>query len=273
MNIYHFPTLWIFCYTLKMKTIKHYFDRAVNTYENAGKIQKKVAEHLLTLIQREHYHTVLEVGVGRGFLTKPLIKKISFERYINLDISYILLKKLKEELPECLYINGRAENISLKSDSVNLLISSSSLHWVENPEETILNLLNLLRENGKFYFSLFLSNSLFELQSVSKISGFGSFYPLKSSDFYIKLLNLMPNIKFQYSISIFKETFPSVKEMLLSHKLTGTNFTKNKKFSGKNSFYRFCKIYENLYGSKKGIYATYEVLFIEGQKISPFPQN
>ncbi len=252
-----------------MKNIRFYFDKASKTYEQAGAIQKKVANYLLNMIPSDFYQKVVEIGSGGGFLTKNLINKISFEKYINIDISFGLLKKLKESLlNKCIYINAQAENIPLKLDSVDLLISSSSLHWLEDSENNFLDILKLIKKNGRFYFSIFLSNTLIELQEVSKITGFGSFYPLKSSFFYVNLLNSIQDIKYSYSTKIFIENFSSVKDLLNSHKLTGTNFTKNKKFSGKNSYNKFCEIYQKLYGNGEGIYATYEVLFIEGQKIS-----
>lgn len=257
-----------------MKDIRFYFDKAVNTYEQAGLIQKKVANYLLEMIPTDFYQIVVEIGSGRGFVTKNLIDKISFEKYINIDISFELLKKLGEILKDrCVYINAKAENIPLKSNSVDLLISSSSLHWLEDSERNFLDILKLIKENGRFYFSIFLSNTLIEIQEVSKITGFGSFYPLKSSFFYINLLNSMGDIKYSYSTKVFIEKFSSVKDLLNSHKLTGTNFTTNKRFSGKNSYNKFCEIYQKLYGNGEGIYATYEVLFIEGQKISLFHQD
>lgn len=257
-----------------MKDIRFYFDRAVNTYEQAAKVQRKVANYLLEMIPADFYHVVVEIGSGRGFVTKNLIDKISFGKYMNIDISFELLKKLGESLKNsCVYINAKAENIPLRSNSVDLLVSSSSLHWLEDSENSLLNILRLVKENGRFYFSIFLSKTLLEIQEVSKITGFGSFYPLKSSSFYIDLLNSVGDIKYSYSTKVFIEKFSSVKDLLNSHKLTGTNYTTNKRFSGKNSYNKFCEVYQKLYGNGEGICATYEVLFIEGQKVSLFHRD
>jgi len=78
---------------------------------------------------------------------------------------------------------------------------------------------------------------------------------------------------FDYEIKTYREVYDSPVDLLLTHKLTGTNYTKNSKFSGKNSFKNFCDTYKKLFGNHEGIYATYEVLFIEGQKLSLFPQG
>ncbi|MDI1472856.1 Biotin synthesis protein BioC [Thermodesulfovibrio sp. N1] len=253
-----------------MKGIGFYFDKAVNTYEKAGNIQKKVAIKLAQSVKEGFYPTVVEIGSGKGFITDLLIKKISYNRYINIDISYEFLKRLKSRFNEkSLFINAKAEQLPLKEGIANLIVSSSSLHWIEEPERVFNKLFNLMEVNGRFYFSIFLSGSLAELKKASEISNFGSVFPLKSSQFYIDLLNSINCIKWQFSIEIYREIFPTVKDFLLSHKLTGTNFTKNKKFSGKESYAKFCTIYKEMFSNHEGVYATYEVLFIEGQKVSP----
>lgn len=252
-----------------MKSVKFYFDKAVNTYEIAGKIQKKVAQSLVNMIEPIYYPTVIEIGSGKGFLTKSLIEKIKYKKYINVDLSFLLIKKLKEKLGnKTLYLNTSAENLPLRYNCANLIVSSSSLHWLNNIEMSFCNIFNLLKEGGKFYFSIFVDNSLNEIKISSRESGFGSCYPLPKSEIYLNTLNSLHNVKYNLEIKNYREKFPNVRELLLSLKLTGTNFTYNKKFSGKNSFKKFCKIYEELFSDNDGVYCTYEVLFIEGQKLS-----
>lgn len=250
-----------------MKLLRFYFDRAVETYEKAGKIQRLVAEELFQKIKRQHYSTVVEIGSGKGFLSIPFMESFSFERFIHIDISLEFLKRLKGLKNKTFLINARAEAIPLKDNSADLVISSSTLHWIENQEQNLIKIFRILKEGGRFYFSIFTSNTLKELKEVSLISGFGSVYPLQKPEFYIDMIE-NTGFSFEYELKSYKIVFDSPKELLLSHKLTGTNYTENKKFSGKESFRDFCEIYKKYFGNYSGIYATYEVLFIEGQKLS-----
>lgn len=250
---------------LKMRTLKYYFDRAVDTYDKAGKIQKKVTQEVLEKIERKYYSTIVEIGSGRGFLSIPLAKTLFFEKFIHIDISFEFLKKLRTNLKDNhLFINACAEEIPLRNNLADLLISSSTLHWIKNPEKNFIKIFDILKKGGRFYFSIFTSNSLKELKEVSEITGFGSVYPLKKAEFYIELIQ-KAGFSFDYEIKTYKEVYPSAKDLLLAHKLTGTNYTENKKFSGKNSFKRFCDTYKRFFSNHSGVYATYEVLFIEGQ--------
>lgn len=256
-----------------MKSIKFYFDKAVNTYEKAGKIQKKVAEELLNRVQKDYYSTIIEIGSGKGFLSIPLIEKLSFERFIHVDISFEFLKRLKADLKGiCFFINAQAEMIPLKESLADLIVSSSTLHWLENPEQSFIELFRIIKEGGKFYFTIFTSNTLKELKLVSEATGFGSVYPLKEAEFYIEMIQKM-GFFFNFEIKTYKEYYSSTKDLITSHKLTGTNYTKDKRFSGKGSYRKFCSLYETLFTNHNGVYATYEVLFIEGQKLSLFLQH
>lgn len=255
-----------------MKPLKYYFDKAVETYEKAARIQKKVAEELLKKIERKHYSTIVEIGSGKGFLSIPLTEIISFDKFIHIDISFEFLKRLKKILKDEIFINACAEALPLRNNLADLLISSSTLHWIEDIEKNFIKIFDVLKDEGKFYFSIFTSNTLKELKEVSEITGFGSVYSLKKTDFYLKLIQKAGFI-FDYEIKTYREVYESPIEILLAHKLTGTNYTGRSRFLGKNSFKNFCNTYKKLFCNNEGVYTTYEVLFIEGQKISPFPQG
>ncbi|MCS7203342.1 MAG: methyltransferase domain-containing protein [Thermodesulfovibrio sp.] len=249
-----------------MKKLKFYFDKAASTYEVASTIQKKVAIDLLNMIEEKHYPNVIEIGSGGGFLTKLLTKRITFEKFFHIDISFELLKRLKSNFDKRHFlINAQAEKMPFRKEVADLIVSSSTLHWLENQEESFSPLFETLKKDGKFYFSLFTSKTLKEFKEVCLNSGFGSYYPLKEVSFYLGILKKL-ELNFYYEVKIYTEKYADPKELLLSLKLTGTNYTLNKKFSGKSSFLNFCKLYKEKFGNFKGIYATYEVLFIKGQK-------
>lgn len=50
-----------------MKPLKYYFDRAVETYEKAGKIQKKVAEEVLKKLRKNIIQLLLKLEVEEDF--------------------------------------------------------------------------------------------------------------------------------------------------------------------------------------------------------------
>ncbi len=249
-----------------MQALRLSFSKAANTYDIKGKIQKKVAKEVLNKIKDKHFSTIVEIGSGTGFLSIPLSKRLIFDRFIHVDITYNFLKKLKGNLTgKHFFINSYAENIPLRDGIADLLISSATIHWLSNPEKTLPLILKTLKKGGDFYFSIFTSNSLTELKEVSEISGFGSVFPMKTPDFYISLLGKEAKV-LSFEVKNYREKFANPLDLLLTHKLTGTNYSQKKALSGKEAFKRFCHIYRERFGNHEGIYATYEVLFIQGQK-------
>ncbi|GAQ94388.1 malonyl-CoA O-methyltransferase [Thermodesulfovibrio aggregans] len=248
-----------------MKPLKFYFDKAVDSYEKIGILQKKIALELLRKIETGKYSCIVEIGSGKGFLSIPLNEILSFEKYIHVDISLEFLKKLKTNLKgKHLFINACAEDIPLKENLADLIVSCSALHWIKEPEKSFIKIFDILKKGGQFYFSIFTSNSLKELKMISEISGFGSVFSLKKAEFYIELIKSL-GFSFDYELKVYQEIYNSPKDLLIFHKLTGTNYTESKKFSGKNSFKKFCETYKKLFSNHHGVYATYEVLFIRGK--------
>ncbi len=248
-----------------MNSLKFYFNKAVDTYEKVGILQKKIAFELLRKIEKSNYQYIVEIGSGKGFLSIPLSKILSFEKYIHIDISLEFLKKLRKNLKgNHIIINARAEEMPLKENIADLVVSSSTLHWLKEPEKNFIKIFDILKKHGRFYFSIFTSNSLKELKEISEITGFGSVFTLQKAEFYIEMIQKL-GFSFDYEVKLYQEIYDSPRDLLIFHKLTGTNYTENKKFSGKNSFKKFCETYKRFFGNHRGVYATYEVLFIKGQ--------
>ncbi|WP_353684709.1 methyltransferase domain-containing protein [Thermodesulfovibrio sp. 3907-1M] len=248
-----------------MNSLKFYFNRAVDTYEKVGALQKKIAFELLKKIEKSNYQYIVEIGSGRGFLSIPLSKTLSFEKYIHVDISLEFLKKLRKNLKgDHIFINASAEEMPLRENIADLMVSSSTLHWLKEPEKNLVKIFDILKKHGKFYFSIFTSNTLKELKEISEVTGFGSVFTLKNAGFYIEMLQ-KSGFSFDYEVKLYQEIYDSPRDLLIFHKLTGTNYTESKKFSGKNSFRKFCETYKKYFGNPRGVYATYEVLFIKGQ--------
>lgn len=253
---------------------RDYFDRAADTYERACRVQREVVLKLAELIPKGHYETVVEIGSGVGSSTQVFLEKITFSRYVNIDLSLRLLLKSKAKFKESLYyVNGRVEHVPIRCNSADLLLSSSSLHWAQDLESALKGVLRLLKGNGRFFLSIFVHPTLREIELASKFSGFGSVFPLRDVDEYLQTIESLREFKFHYEVKTFSEKFTSVIDILKFLKLTGANFTPHKRFSGKGAFIRFCNFYERNFSEGENLYCTFKVLFIEGQRVSPSPQG
>ena len=91
---------------------------------------------------------VLELGAGTGKFTKILKKLNYFNKIIAIDPS----KKMMEHginflgKKKITWINTKAENIKIKSDSVDLICAASSFHWFNN-KMSLFKLSKILKNN------------------------------------------------------------------------------------------------------------------------------
>ncbi len=237
---------------LSKKYIKRSFDNASSTYPNFSELQYEIAHTLAKTINGDFYENVLEIGVGDGKLSN--LVNFGYLNYIGIDLSLQMARTFKHNHTTKHCIVADAENIPFRENTFDLIISSSCFQWFIDPQVSINKLKNLLKIKKNFFFSVFLKGTFYQMQEVSKITGFGSVLDLKDKDFY-------ENLGFNCSRKQYTIYYKSVKDFLYAHKKSGARYTAHTHLCAKSKFFEFCNIYEKLFGTKNGIETTYIVAF------------
>ncbi|MCD8569803.1 MAG: methyltransferase domain-containing protein [Geovibrio sp.] len=244
--------------------IKRFFDKAADCYDSSADIQKIAAARLCSLIEADAPHTVVEIGTGSGIFTGMFISRCRPQRFIGLDIAYSMAKA-SSSFPG-LFIQADGERLPLKNGCADILVSSSVLQWFQRPEISVPAALDTLRAGGRFCFSVFCDGTFAEMAVLNRITGFGSVYPLKTAAFYDSILSEIPGISHQIEIHDYVLKFPDVKEFLKKQKATGARFTGRTTAAGKDSYRRFCELYQSFFGDGETIPVTYRIAYITGER-------
>lgn len=156
------------------------FRRAAASYDRQATIQHRVATQLLTLTVKHIPQDfqplrVLEIGCCTGLLTKKLLndKKIHIESLVLND----LIPDFAQQLPKDLYqpvdklsfLPGDIEKLSLPGP-FDLIISSSTFHWLDDLQQTLKKLLDALSPQGVLAFSLYGPENLSEIKELTGVS-------------------------------------------------------------------------------------------------------
>ena len=220
-----------------------------------------------------NFNLCLEIGSRNNLMQKLLIKKDRKIQYINSDLSYKLLQNLRNENNKFCFDH---DVWCFKENAFDLIISNFYLHWSNNLEFVMQNIINSLKKNGFFICSLPGPNTMIELrksmfhsdiecyngtyQRFINLPSIGSLNILFSKvGFKIPLIQV-DNLTFNYRN--FNDLLKEIK--LLSE----TNVQKDRKnfFEKKSYFKKVEEYYWNNFSIKNKLPVTYQIFYLSGWK-------
>ena len=219
--------------------IQKRFAKNLDTYNDNAKIQKKMAERLLSFLDRKDFNDILEIGCGTGFLTQLVNEKFSFKTYTANDIVESCEKYVKEINPKINFIPADIEKAVENSDKkYDLIISNAVFQWVENLESFIKLLISKLNDGGVLLFSTFGPENFREVNFV-----LGKTLPYYSAN---ELQEIIKGYKSVVEQEMHVMAFKTPKDILKHIKSTGVNalemvsWTKTDMQKFENGYNNFC---------------------------------
>ena len=226
------------------------FAKNLESYNENAKIQKRMAERLLTFVKNRSPKKVLEIGCGTGFLTKQINESLEFESFMTLDIVEECEEYIKQINPLILFTPADIEKfLNENNETFDLIISNASLQWVEDFEGVINSLKNRLNPNGELIFSTFGNENFREIYHVigTTLNYFS----------YSELTKMFPSSTIEPEIHIM--AFENPKEVLRHLQLTGVNGVESQRWT-KKDLIKFENGYKNLCNRRPTL--TYNPVYI-----------
>ena len=151
------------------------FARAAETYDQQAVVQLKVARQLLQLLEKytsRPPEKILEIGCCTGLLTERL-----FQQYQKMTTFYVndlvpdfqtsVSKRLGND-PRFVYLPGDIEQLTIP-ENLDLVISSSTLHWLEDLPGMLRKLEHSMIPGGTFCFSIYGTDNLREVRELTGV--------------------------------------------------------------------------------------------------------
>ena len=148
----------------------------ITTFENIQQAQKysektakkleKISKSFVYMIKRMGVTSgkVLDIGTGSGTLAIGLCKELPITSAIGLDTSNLILSFAQENAEKnnlssrVTFIEGNAEDMPFEDNTFDLIVSSNTLHLIENPLKMFKEMDRVLKDEGKFFISDFKRN-------------------------------------------------------------------------------------------------------------------
>lgn len=229
---------------------------------------------------KRNFKTALDLGCGYGHLSKGIYKDM-VEVLYQCDLSENVLRQssVSPEVPTHKLLVDE-EFLPFKENSFDLVVSSLSLHWVNNLPGTFKQIFDSLKRDGCFIGCVFGSDTLFELRvslQLAETEREGGFAPHISPYTDVRDLGgLLNQSGFTLLTIDFDEiivNYPSAFELMFDLQGMGeSNCAWSRKgFLHRDSMLAAASIYKEMYGNndkdgESGVPATFQILYFIGWK-------
>ncbi|WP_339895520.1 class I SAM-dependent methyltransferase [uncultured Algibacter sp.] len=188
--------------------MKAKYDDIGISYNDTRSADPYIAERLLKNLNPKANGLYVDIGCGTGNYTNTFQEK-GFN-FIGIDPSEKMLEKAKQKNKHIDWILGKAENITLKTKSIDGIIGSLTIHHWGDLEKSFDELYRVLKPNGHLviftstpkqmkgywlnhYFPKMIEDSMLQMPSfdhVEKVMINSGFSKIKT-----ELYNIKPNLK------------------------------------------------------------------------------
>ncbi len=157
---------------LDPRAIRRSFDAAAASYDLHAALQREVADRLLA---RLDYTTVkpaviVDLGAGTGYCTRLLEQRYPRAHIVLADLAPAMLATARRAGPRFFskrhYVCTDARALPLAPGSVDLIVSSLTLQWCEDPGAVFTDCARALKPGGLLLFSTLGPDTLRELRAA-----------------------------------------------------------------------------------------------------------
>jgi len=221
--------------------------------------------------------SVLDIGCGTGQLLASLGRRYPQTQLCGLDLAFNMTRRTADQLgSSVMLVNGDAEYLPFSAGVFDLVVSTSTLQWIENLDVFFQQCHRVIRPGGLMCIAFFGGRTLHELQHCYReaVVGRGG-----NSDGYLDRMHRFKEVSdvqdalgrsafgsVLLSSEIEMDYYHDVADLLRSIKRIGAGSASMEGNRGglgwRNVINETSRLYQELYGADGMIPATYEVLYI-----------
>ncbi|XP_009474491.1 PREDICTED: NADH dehydrogenase [ubiquinone] 1 alpha subcomplex assembly factor 5 [Nipponia nippon] len=233
----------------------------------------RVADRVFDILRT--FPLALDLGSGRGYIAQHLTKE-TIEKLIQVDIAENALKNAVESEIPTVSVVADEEFLPFKEDTFDLVVSSLSLHWVNDLPKAFREIHRVLKPDGVFIGAMFGGDTLYELRcslQLAELEREGGFSPHVSPFTAVSDLgHLLSRAGFNtltVDTDEIQVNYPGLFEVMEDLQGMGeSNCSWNRKpLLHRDTMLAAAAIYREMYGNSDGsVPATFQIYYMIGWK-------
>jgi malonyl-CoA O-methyltransferase len=248
------------------------FSIAATHYDNLAKVQLDIALDAKAMLSMQS-QCLLDIGCGTGRVTQQL--STHSKQVLAMDLAFGMLQHAschysKSAKNPILWIQGDAEHLPLKNDSVDSVFSSMALQWCSEPERVMSELHRILIPKGQIVLAIMTAGSFNELKkSWACIDNYRHVNQFFSSQTWLKAA-IKSGLQVEIKDQCYQTWHPNIRHLLTSVKGIGANTLLNKANESVStaslSRHQLSKIeqfYFSQFGVDQQIPLSYQIAFLQ----------
>lgn len=258
--------------------VERSFHRGAQQYDRHTPVQQRVVQRLLKNLSAElskEPQRVLDIGCGTGQLLLQLAQQYPHASLTGLDLANNMLQLAIERLGDsATLLQGDAERLPCKDNSFDLVVSTSTLQWLEQCDTCFGEVRRVLEPGGLFCFALFGDGTLFELQSCwrealqrndrsGQQDGDGT-HRFHTVDQVRRSLEQQGFVAVVVATEQEQVWYPDLPQLLQAIKRIGAGTARPQRGGGlgwRRVLHDMATVYRERFGTEQGVPASYQVVY------------
>ena len=251
--------------------IRQAFSDAAMYYDVLTSLHKEIGRELVKkIVPIEQNGTILDIGMGTGWLTNKIKFYFPTSKVVGLDFAEGMIERAKDQNEGFDIIQADANVLPFRDNTFDIIISNLSFQWIQDLPQAFRLCHSTLRQDGALVFTMFGYHTFDELFiSLEKTQNNGGVLPIHRLVTDQQVLKALQQSGFQHvkvDYERIKVRFVDMMSLVKWIKNIGANGLPKEIFVGKEWLNRASDYYEEHFKDRLGIYSTFEVIWCEAEK-------
>jgi len=249
--------------TLDKQAIQRRFERAADAYDTFSVVQRAMADGLVDDVEREPL-SILELGCGTGYLTTLLRRRFPEAAIEAVDFAPAMIARASERVPNARFVVADIEELEPEPEWYDLIVSSATVQWLAEPEQTFARLAGSLDRHGELHLTTFGPRTFWELDEVLRELGCERGLSLLPAEKWETLLAGAGLRRIRAHSCEERFSYPDCAAFLRSVKSSGAGYAPRVLAPGTLS--AAMRRYDERFFDGAGVSATYDVVTLSAER-------